>query len=221
MWHRSLLSVLAVSVFVMLLSAPAQGAKPTAAEKRKARVLFRKGQTHYRVGEFAEALDKFTSALKLVKRPSIILNIAQCHRQLKSADKALFFYKLYQTEWERTNPNRPSPYHNEVQGHITQLEAELERARSEQRAKEEEERRRREAEEARQAEAERQQRMAAMLKGERTEQTTGGPIYKKWWFWTALGVVVAGATTATVIALQPESASPVDGTLPDGPINVE
>ena len=29
--------------------------------------------------------------------------------------------------------------------------------------------------------------------------TTGTPVYKKWWLWTAVGVVAAGAITAGVI----------------------
>lgn len=53
----------------------------------------------------------------------------------------------------------------------------------------------------------------ARLKAERDAPP---PIYKRWWFWTAIGVVVAGATTATVIALQPEDETLVQGTLPPG-----
>jgi tetratricopeptide (TPR) repeat protein len=40
------------------------------------------------------------------------------------------------------------------------------------------------------------------------------PFYKRWWFWTAVGVVAAGATVGTVLALQPEDQQPVEGTLP-------
>ena len=36
------------------------------------------------------------------------------------------------------------------------------------------------------------------------------PFYKRWWFWTAVGVAVAGATVGTVIALQPEDMHPAD-----------
>jgi tetratricopeptide (TPR) repeat protein len=53
----------------------------------------------------------------------------------------------------------------------------------------------------------------ARLKAERDAPP---PIYKRWWFWTAIGVVVAGATTATVIALQPDDEQLVPGTLPPG-----
>lgn len=41
------------------------------------------------------------------------------------------------------------------------------------------------------------------------------PFYKRWWFWTAVGVGVAvtGATVGTIIALQPDDMRPVDGTI--------
>ena len=42
------------------------------------------------------------------------------------------------------------------------------------------------------------------------------PIYKRWWFWTAIGVAVVGATTATVFALQPDDPMPTPGTLDPG-----
>lgn len=38
------------------------------------------------------------------------------------------------------------------------------------------------------------------------------PFYKRWWFWTVIGVAVTSATVATVIALQPEDQRPVEGT---------
>ena len=36
------------------------------------------------------------------------------------------------------------------------------------------------------------------------------PIYKRWWFWTAVGAVVVGATVGTVVALRPEDMKPVE-----------
>jgi len=39
------------------------------------------------------------------------------------------------------------------------------------------------------------------------------PFYKRWWFWTAVGVVAVGATVGTVIALQPDDMEPVNGSV--------
>lgn len=56
-------------------------------------------------------------------------------------------------------------------------------------------------------------RQITALKAERDRPP---PIYKRWWFWTAIGVAVAGATTAVVIAAQPTDEKVVEGTLPPG-----
>lgn len=89
----------------------------------QAKKLFAQGQTAYRLGAFKGALGHFQAALKITSRPSIVLNIAQCHRQLGHTNQALFNYKLYLTQWKRANPDRPSPYAAEVSKHIAELEA--------------------------------------------------------------------------------------------------
>ena len=68
------------------------------ADDRKARALFKSGAMEYRLARFDKALGLFQEALKLAYRPRIILNIAQCHRQLRQHRKALFYYRLYLTE---------------------------------------------------------------------------------------------------------------------------
>jgi hypothetical protein len=40
---------------------------------------------------------------------------------------------------------------------------------------------------------------------------SGGGILGRWWFWTIAGVVVAGATVATVMALTAEPEAPTSG----------
>jgi tetratricopeptide (TPR) repeat protein len=39
------------------------------------------------------------------------------------------------------------------------------------------------------------------------------PFYKRWWFWTAVGVAVAGAAVGTAFALQPDDEQPADVTI--------
>jgi hypothetical protein len=41
------------------------------------------------------------------------------------------------------------------------------------------------------------------------------PVYKRWWFWTVIGVVVAGAAVGTAIALRPQDQDVVRGTIGD------
>jgi len=98
----------------------------------RARKLFDQGETEYRLGNFDKALGHYQAALKLAHRPGIILNIAQCYRFLDKPDKALFFYELYLSDWERANPGKPSPYLDDVKQQITRLKATI-REREQQR----------------------------------------------------------------------------------------
>jgi hypothetical protein len=47
----------------------------------------------------------------------------------------------------------------------------------------------------------------------RSEANAKPPIWSKWWFWTAVGVVAAGAATTAVVASQPKVP---EGNLPTG-----
>jgi len=46
------------------------------------------------------------------------------------------------------------------------------------------------------------------------------PFYKRWWFWTLVGVAVTGATVGTVFALQPKNMEVVQGTLNPSPVQL-
>lgn len=87
----------------------------------KGKVHFNKGQEMYRLGQFRRALAEYQEALKLVQRPSIILNMAQCYRNLDQPKKAVFFYKLYLSEWRRQHPAAAPLYEDEVKVHIKSL----------------------------------------------------------------------------------------------------
>ncbi|HUU03021.1 MAG TPA: PEGA domain-containing protein [Myxococcota bacterium] len=43
---------------------------------------------------------------------------------------------------------------------------------------------------------------------EQTAQPPSRPLYKQWWFWTAIGVAVAGGVTGLVLGLSPEGGIP-------------
>jgi len=123
-----------------------------AADKAQAKALFKKAETQYRLGNFQQALDGYMAALKAAHHPSIIFNIAQCHRQLKNPEKALFYYKLFLSDWERVKPGASPPNRKEVDRRIGELTREVEALK---RTRAEEEQRKQAAEEARvKAEAE-------------------------------------------------------------------
>jgi len=109
---------------VVVVAALTLGASPVHAAPEslsQARIHFDAGETFYRLGQFREALAEYQAALKLTRRPSIIFNIAQCYRQLERHRKALFYYRLYLSDWARLRPGQPAKYHKEVAAHITRL----------------------------------------------------------------------------------------------------
>lgn len=98
---------------------------PTNAVKiEQAKAFFASGEVAFRLGKFKVALENFLSALRLVKRNSIMLNIAQCYRNLDNPQKSLFYYKLYLSEYARQNV-KPIPFHAAVKKHISDMEERL------------------------------------------------------------------------------------------------
>ncbi len=83
-----------------LLSAPASalasGAQPAAAAAEDAaKAAYREGAADYALGHFRDALAKFELAYKLKQAPTLLFNIAQCHRQLKEFDEAATTYRSF------------------------------------------------------------------------------------------------------------------------------
>ena len=141
-------SALVIALALMLISVTA-GADDRTTARAKAR--FEQGEVQYRLGKFKVALGHYQAALKLVRRPSIIYNIAQCYRQMRDLNKALFNYKLFLSDYKRANPASARPHnHAEVQRHIKDLTAKIKaKAEAEARAKAEAEARAKAGAEAR------------------------------------------------------------------------
>lgn len=213
---------LVMALALLLVAPPAASAdtKDEKAAKAKARVLIKSGDLNYRLAKFKEALANYEAAYKAHEHPAILFNIAQCHRQLKNHEKALFFYRLCLSDWRRKNPN--PPFMREVKTQIDKLNEVMTTERKQKvvveqrRKKEAAERARLEAERKKKEEAERERRLALVptkpVKPPPPKKRST-PIYKKWWFWTAVGVVVVGATTAGIVAAQPGDPALVGGTL--------
>ena len=115
--------------FVMLLfawpSAVALAQPKAWTKERAAKQLFERGETLYRMGKFKAAAEAYRRALEHRRRPSIIFNLAQCHRQLGDLEKALFYYRLFAADWARKNPGKTMPYAKEVALRIKVLEEQI------------------------------------------------------------------------------------------------
>ena len=133
---------LPLSLFICMVSlaAPAlciaqqaSGDQAAQAPVSRAKAVFTEAAGLYREGKYKQALSRFQAALALARKPSIIFNIAQCHRQLGNKTEALQQFKAHLREWAIQHPERPSPHQEEIQGQIKRLEAELERDRERER----------------------------------------------------------------------------------------
>lgn len=99
-------------------SPPPDGARK-GDDRVRAREQFKNGSRHFRLGEFQEALHSFKEAYRAYEDPSILFNIAQCHRQLNQKAEAIRFYKQYLAELPKA-PNR-----DDVRRVIAMLESAL------------------------------------------------------------------------------------------------
>ncbi len=120
-----------ISLALLLLAPPALARDAALLQAKK---QFVKGETHYRLGEFEQALALYRKAYKLSNRPALLFNVAQCFRQLqkrqqkgtrlKSLDQAIFYYRLYLADWKRLYRGASPANAAEVQRHVDALSAE-------------------------------------------------------------------------------------------------
>ncbi|PKN27546.1 MAG: hypothetical protein CVU65_02005 [Deltaproteobacteria bacterium HGW-Deltaproteobacteria-22] len=60
-----------------------------------AREHYEEAEKAYAIGRFEEALKHYLRSLEVRDVPALYFNIAQCHRQLKQWERALFFYRRF------------------------------------------------------------------------------------------------------------------------------
>lgn len=105
------------------------------AQENEARALFVRGNQALSAGRRHEALVLFLRSLELTRRPSTLLNIAQCYRLLQFPEQALLYYQRYVES--NPDPSAPVKYEAEVNRYIVELRTQtglLAEARAQQRA---------------------------------------------------------------------------------------
>jgi tetratricopeptide (TPR) repeat protein len=182
-----------------------------------ARQHFEKGQTHYKLGQFEEALSEYSQAYKLAPLAGFLFNIGQCHRRLEDHEQAIFFLKGYLREKPKAKNRALVEKLIKDAEKKFKLQLEENRLQDERDRKLEEQRRqallKKQAEERRRADEERkarqlelaikadQARAAALKASALKNKPVSTPFYKTWWFWTIVGGVVIGAGGGTAYAL--------------------
>jgi tetratricopeptide (TPR) repeat protein len=210
---------LAVALIVSLaLARPALAAESRDARAAEARAEVAKANLHYKLGRFEEALAAYTRAYELFDAPALLFNIAQCYKNLRNHERAIFFFQGYLRE--ETDPKRRAL----AEDLLAKSRAELQRQRNEPppqpplplpQAPV--------AEEAPKVEPPRLDLPAREPAGPATAgfiakelpPAPRPPITRRWWFWTAIGagvVAIAGGSIAYYASGQ-TSVVPPSGTV--------
>ncbi|MBU1220740.1 PEGA domain-containing protein [Myxococcota bacterium] len=105
-------SIINTIFIIFLLTTSATQAKNLSAAKDH----YEKAEKHYSVGEFDKALENYKKSFDMSDKPELLFNIAQCHRQLKQYEKAIFFYKLFLSRLPS------SGLKSEVEKHISDMQ---------------------------------------------------------------------------------------------------
>ncbi len=200
--------------------APAPAPQSEAARKAEAKRLAEDATRKYNLGQFQEALDGYSKAYQTFPAASLLFNLGQCHRSLGNHERAVFFYEGYLRE----KPNAPN--RDVVEELLVEERASLTKQREEEaarkaaddeakrRAAEEEAKRKADEEAERKRAADDERRRRASLIGTSAGGAGAGgsshsePIYKRWWFWTAIGVGVGVLAGSTIYITQRDSVLP-------------
>ena len=136
------------------------------AAERTAKRHYDRGKKLYDLQKFEEALDAFQKAYDAKPLPGFLFNIGQCHRNLGDYKAAVFSFKKYlKLEPEADNRDQVEELIDDLQRKID--EADTKRLNLDDKNK-------------RQIEPP-------------PKETGDRPVYKKWWFWTGVAAVTAGA----------------------------
>ena len=173
-------------------------------QREIARAHFEKAKGHFAVGEFEQAAAEYQLAYKAKNDPALLYNAAQAFRLANKLDKALILYKNYVQLYPRERNVE------EVRGQIAKLKDAIAAAESAKNAPPTAP-----VEPTHPPPTEPVQPAAPETKQVAAKKDGPTPIYKKWWLWTIVGVVVAGGVvTAAVVTTVPS------GTWPPSPITV-
>jgi tetratricopeptide (TPR) repeat protein len=94
---RSLSVLVGGAVFVLLMVFASSRAHAADAHA-KAREHYQRGESYFKLEKYKEALDEYEAGYIIKADPSVLYNIAQCHRLMGNNATALRFYKRFLDE---------------------------------------------------------------------------------------------------------------------------
>lgn len=168
-------SSLLLAALLVAVAAPPAPAYADEPARRAAKRHYDRGQKLFSLHKFDEALDQYQKAFDAEPLPGFLFLIGQCHRNLGDFDAAIFSFKRYL----RLDPEADNRV--EVETLIDELEDKQAQAKSE------------------------QLRLGGSAPPTRAPaKTESGAFYTRWWFWTGIVVVGAGAGVGIYATTRPD-----------------
>jgi tetratricopeptide (TPR) repeat protein len=221
----------AVAALVCAVALPSRARAEGAEDDKEARRLFQKAELSFNLGKFEEALGDYQAAYQAKPLTGFLFNIAQCYRNLGNWERARFFYRRYLTLEPRSpNRHRVEDLVSEMTDRLDKQQAAAAAAAPTTTAPPSS------AGETPavaapssvapppaavlplpapkalpSAEPTSSSDVAATLVTSPAAAPEPAPVYKRWWFWTGVGVVVAGGVAAAFVLGRPMTRTP--GTL--------
>jgi tetratricopeptide (TPR) repeat protein len=175
---------------------------------KEAKMLFQRAEKSFNLGKFPEALADYQAAYEAKPLPAFLFNIAQCYRNMGNYERARFFYRRYLTLEPRSSNRRLV---EDLIGEMTRL---MEKQPAAPAATAETTSPPPATEDKPAAPAvpaapaptpSAADAPAATLVAQPapSSEPESRPVYKRWWFWTAIGAAVAGGVVAAVVLTRP------------------
>jgi len=134
------------------------------------------GHRLFRLGRYEEAVAAFRRAYEVKADARLLYDIAECYRELGAVDQALFYYDRYLAGW-------PDAFdRSEVEEKVIELEA------------------RRGNFTARPVAAAHRRHPLMIVEPAPSKPRQTPRVWRRWWFWTAVGAVVLGGVGAAVLS---------------------
>jgi hypothetical protein len=214
-----------VLIFVLLAgsgTARASGV-PSLDDEKQARTLYDRAEKSFDLGKFGDALADYQSAYEAKPLPGFLFNIAQCYRNMGKFERARFFFRRYLA----LDPHAPN--RRRVEELIVEMSKQMDSQASP--APSSVEPMPVEAPPLVAPAPAAAPPLAAPAELARTAPIgavpdviatpphpaqPGQPVWRRWWFWTGMGAVVAGGIAAGFFLTRPEtrtpgSLDPIDG----------
>jgi tetratricopeptide (TPR) repeat protein len=153
----------------------------------EARGHFRRGETAFAMGRFAEALREYQAAYELRPLPGFLFNIGQCHRNLGHLKEAAFSFKRYlRLKPDAANRAAMEELITDLERQIAAQQATLPPALTD---------------------------PPGSLGLGVPPPPPPPPVYRRWWFWSGIAALAVGVTVGLALGVRSSAAGPPSSAL--------